>query len=837
MYKDLYIKATSGSPAPPIDDDLDSHFAIVTNSAGMNTLENWIGFISRLNTDGTKDDDFDSRAGLDSQPFAVTVQSDDKVIYVGNFTNVGNRIVRMNTSGSVDTTFNAGNGGLNSTPTFVTTQPSDGKILVGGNFTNYSGSAVNRIVRINTDGTRDTSFNIGTGFNDTGGTFDSISVQTITFQSDDKIIVGGNFTSYSGSSINRIIRLETDGTIDTSFNVGTGFNGGVLTTAIQSDDKIIAGGSFGLYSGSAINRIARLNTDGTLDTTFNIGPTGFNNTISTIAIQSDGKVLVGGNFTLLNSGLINRLARLNTDGTQDTAFRDNWNIFYNSYIVPLFGGISINDIKIQSDGKILIGNNTEKIYRLNTDGTLDTTFFTFFNSGGAITRNGLALTSTDKIYISSTISRYKRDISYGGTNGLITFNKNGGINLKYVFMNINGDNFRGEFNYNTKELFIFTSNNFPTRSPINPLGQNYSYLHKFKDGKLDNYFSKNLWIGFTPNASSNSGISSITFQSDNKILACGSFTGFNGNTRNRFLRLNNDGTEDTSFNNNLGTGFNVAIFTRPAIQSDGKILVGDNFTSFNGNTRNRLVRINSDGTEDTAFYTNLGTGFNVAINAVVLQSDGKILVGGAFTTLNGTTRNRLVRLNTDGTLDSTFSTNLGTAFNAIVRTIVLQSDGKILVGGEFTTLNGITRNRLVRLNTDGTQDTTFNDNLGTGFSISGTTPRADVIVLQSDGKILVSGLYNTFNGNPRTFVRLNTDGTEDATFATNLGTGPAGNPVAIRFQSDGKILIGGPFETINGFICRRIARLEADGTLDLSYKGTAISSFTSFSVNNIIVLN
>jgi uncharacterized delta-60 repeat protein len=836
MYKDLYIKATSGSPSPPIDDDLDSHFAIASNSAGMNTLENYIGFISRLNTDGTKDDDFDSRAGLNSQPFAVTAQSDDKVIYIGNFNNIGQRIVRMNTSGSIDTTFNAGNGGLNSTPTFVTTQPSDGKILVGGNFTNYSGSTANRLVRINTNGTIDTSFVTGTGFNDSGTTLGFISVQTISVQSDDKIIVGGNFTSYSGSSINRIIRLNTSGSIDTSFNIGTGFNGVVYTTAIQSDDKIIAGGDFGLYSGSATTRIARLNTDGTRDTTFNVGA-GANNTVNTIAIQSDGKVVVGGIFTSYSGSAVNRLIRINTDGTQDTAFRDNWNTLWTNYINPLFGAITINDIKIQSDGKILIGNSTEKIFRLNTDGTRDTTFFTFFNSGGAITRNGLALTSTDKIYISSTITLYNRDISYNGANGLITFNKNGGINLKYGFMNVNGDNFGGEFNYNTKELFVFVGNNFPTRSPINPLGQNWSYLHKFKDGKLDNDFLKNLGIGFTPNASSNSGISNITFQSDNKILACGSFTGFNGNTRNRFLRLNNDGTEDTSFNNNLGTGFNVDIFTRPAIQSDGKILVGDNFTSFNGNTRNRLVRLNTDGTEDTAFYTNLGTGFNARLDTIVLQSDGKILVGGSFTTLNGTTRNRLVRLNTDGTLDSTFSTNLGTAFNAVVRIIVLQSDGKILVGGEFTTLNGITRNRLVRLNTDGTQDTTFNDNLGTGFSVTSGTTSITRIVLQSDGKILVSGLYNTFNGNPRTFVRLNTDGTEDATFATNLGTGPAGNPGPIRFQSDGKILIGGPFETINGFICRRIARLEADGTLDLSYKGTAIGSFTSFSVNNIIVLN
>jgi len=829
MYKDLYIKATSGSPSPPIDDDLDSHILITTNQAGITTLNNYIGNISRLNTDGTRDDDFHSRAGVFLQscssppctPNAVTVQSDDKVIYVGNFSNIGQRIVRMNTNGSVDTTFNTGNG-LNATPTFVTIQPSDGKILVGGDFTNYRGSAVSRIVRINTDGTRDTSFNIGTGFNSSGTIINAIAVQTISVQSDDKIIVGGNFTSYNGSSINRIIRLETSGSIDTTFNVGTGFTEPVHTTAIQSDDKVIVGGNFTNYSGSTINRIARLNTDGTLDTTFNAGSgfnNGFNNRVNSVAIQSDGKILVGGVFTSYSGSTVNRLVRLNTDGTRDTTF------------TPALPNTNINDIKIQSDGKILVGNESQIIYRLNTDGTRDTSFFTLFNGFGtnSIVRNGLALTSTGKIYICGNIIFYNRDIGFTAVSTLGTLTKNGEINIKYALMQVQTDSPFSEFNYNTKELFIHVNNNLPLTAPP---GGFSTYLAKFKDGKLDNNFIKNLGSNFTPVASSNSGISTITFQSDNKILACGSFTGFNGNTRNRFLRLNNNGIEDTSFNNNLGTGFNVDIFTRPAIQSDGKILVGDSFTSFNGNTRNRLVRINSDGTEDTAFYTNLGTGFNVAINAVVLQSDGKILVGGAFTTLNGTTRNRLVRLNTDGTLDSTFSTNLGTAFNAIVRTIVLQSDGKILVGGEFTTLNGITRNRLVRLNTDGTQDTTFNDNLGTGFNNS-----IDNVVLQSDGKILVSGNYDTFNGNPRRLVRLNTDGTEDATFATNLGTGPNSNPSTIRFQSDGKILIGGSFNTINGFICRSIARLEADGTLDLSYKGTLTTSFTGFFLRNIIVLN
>jgi len=175
-----------------------------------------------------------------------------------------------------------------------------------------------------------------------------------------------------------------------------------------------------------------------------------------------------------------------------------------------------------------------------------------------------------------------------------------------------------------------------------------------------------------------------------------------------------DGTEDTSFYTNLGTGFNNQVLSTTT-QSDGDILVGGSFTALDGNTKNRLVRLNADGTEDTAFYTNLGTGFGNVVQAVALQSDGDILVGGSFTTLDGNTRNGLVRLNSDGTEDTAFYANLGTGFAGSVIALAVQSDGDIIAGGFFSSFNGNTRNRLVRLNADGTEDTAFYTNLGTGF--------------------------------------------------------------------------------------------------------------------------
>jgi len=138
-----------------------------------------------------------------------------------------------------------------------------------------------------------------------------------------------------------------------------------------------------------------------------------------------------------------------------------------------------------------------------------------------------------------------------------------------------------------------------------------------------------------------------------------------------------------------GTGFSLQVHA-VAVQSDGKIIVGGNFTTLDGATANRIARLNADGTPDTTFTTGTGTGFDRGVYAVAVQSDGKIIVGGEFRNLNGTTATRIARLNADGTPDTTFTSKTGTGFNSEVYAVAVQSDGKIIAGGFFTTLNGVT---------------------------------------------------------------------------------------------------------------------------------------------------
>ena len=335
--------------------------------------------------------------GFNNTIFGSDIQSDGKIIVGGAFTTYTgvsqNRIVRFNTDGSLDSSFVVGTG-FNSTVHSIALQPSDGKILVGGEFTSYNGNSRNYIVRLNTDGSVDSSFVVGTGFND--------RVEVISVQTDGKILVGGEFTTYNGNSQKYIVRLNTDGSVDSSFIIGGGFNFHVKYLSIQTDGKIIVGGRFNSYSGVSQNRIARLNTDGSLDSTFVIG-TGFNFEVESIYVQpSDGKILVGGQFTSYNGNSRNYIVRLNVDGSLDSSF-----------VVGTGFDSVVWSMGVQSDNKIIIGgnfttyngNSQKYIVRLNTNGSLDSSFVvgTGFNNSVY----SLNIQSDSKIITGGNFSQYK----------------------------------------------------------------------------------------------------------------------------------------------------------------------------------------------------------------------------------------------------------------------------------------------------------------------------------------------------------------------------------------------------------------------------------------------
>jgi uncharacterized delta-60 repeat protein len=284
------------------------------------------------------------------------------------------------------------------------------------------------------------------------------------------------------------------------------------------------------------------------------------------------------------------------------------------------------------------------------------------------------------------------------------------------------------------------------------------------------------------------------------VLICGGFIFINGTHVSNSARLNADGSLDSTFNTGVVGGV-----VRIVLQPDGKLLIGGWFADQNGTNLGEIARLNADGSLDRSF--NPGTGAENVVVTLALQSDGKVLIGGDFETVNGTNRNRIARLNTGGSLDGTFNPNLAPDSSVIY--IAAQPDGKVLVGGDFSIVGGINRYLIARLNADGSLDTSFNPGTGLNRSVSS-------VALQPDGKVLINSGFTAVNGtNLNQIVRLNADGGLDSSF--NPVTDAGGFVRSIALQSDGKVLIGGSFSLLNGTIYSKIARLNANGSLDNSF--------------------
>jgi uncharacterized delta-60 repeat protein len=261
-------------------------------------------------------------------------------------------------------------------------------------------------------------------------------------------------------------------------------------------------------------------------------------------------------------------------------------------------------------------------------------------------------------------------------------------------------------------------------------------------------------------------------QPDDKIIIGGRFTSVSGETRNRIARLERDGKLDKTLSQGI-EGIGAEVYAT-AVQPDNKIIVGGKFTGFDGATRNNILRLEADGTLDSSFNPNA----DGDVVSIVVQSDNKILIGGAFSNIGGQPRSRIARLNPDGSLDTNFNPSATGYSNGLVRGIVIQPDNKIIVVGAFTAIGGQVRGGIARINPDGSLDANFAPNCnGAIFSIA----------LQPDGKILVGGNF-TFIGD-QTRVRLarldGVTGTADS-FVANAD----GIVRAIAVQPDGKIIVG-----------------------------------------------
>jgi uncharacterized delta-60 repeat protein len=317
-----------------------------------------------------------------------------------------------------------------------------------------------------------------------------------------------------------------------------------------------------------------------------------------------------------------------------------------------------------------------------------------------------------------------------------------------------------------------------------------------------------LDLSFTPPKITNGLVSAVLVQPDGKVVVGGSFGKLNNVSRFNIGRLNSDGSLDATFDPGSGTdGSQINQLVR---QSDGKLLIVGGFTLVNGvNRLPGLARLNSDGSLDTAFNPGAsldsGTG---QVYWIVLQNDGKVIVVGAFSTINdgGTMyyQSCVARFNGDGTFDPSYNPGSGmtdaTSGYPIAYYAVKQSSGKIVIQGQFDHFNGNAVPQIVRLNTDGSYDATFNPGTGANPPTQSVTSGILGLFAQSDDKIVVFGGLTSFNGTScHGIVRLSVDGAVDSTFSAGnfQDYSSAGLIESVAQQSDGKLLVGGQFSSID----------------------------------------
>lgn len=778
-----------------------------------------------------------------------TVQLDNKIIVVGTFTGYSGiplegtpitgvpvgHIARINTSGYLDMSFNYGGVGADQPIMYIAKQ-SDGKLIVASNSTTYNSITVPQgIFRLNTDGTLDTSFNaVGMVFN--AGFGGSGNVTGIAVSSDDSIIVtSSGYDSYNLSPLSsaypgtnyHLIKLSSNGIQDLTFN-GRSFNDAVLDIKIDSSlpvEHILICGLFTNYTDSissySCGMILKLDSTGLFDTVFNNNSgIGFIHSWGwpyypqpmKMNLQSDGKIIVTGLFSTYNYYNQPGIIRINSNGSFDPTFYVS---IYNSGGYPQ----TLKCPFIQPDGKIIVLGDIfylngvaiiKGCVRLNLDGSLDTDF-------------------------NSPIIGDCNALLESWSNRIIVFGR--------PYVHLYGEKGDGLYWQNTSESVRLNT-----------------------DGTLD----RTDWR--TPGV--NNGMVYAIGGSWYSTIVAGSFQNYNRISTNKIIKINHQSRQDLTFianTKNIGISGSIRAI---AEQVDGKILIGgDIYVEGTGTYDQRfgLSRLNSDGSLDLSFNnsgTDLTVGFQrydiagavyVAGIVYTIALDpitGKSIVGGDFDRYTDTTGthscSKIARLNIDGTFDNTFGAGLSITYTdpylpyCAVNSIAFQSSGMIIVGGGNMIVNS-SKSNLARITNDGVFDSSFN--LGQyGFNTYGA--RINYVRIQSDNKIVVAGDNNMLYYNGvyigRSITRLNSDGTLDTVFKNNIGSGAngPGNPqiYSIELEPDGKIILGGDFESIGGIYKPNIVRLNPNGSIDGdfdfydtiggSYRGGNIRSIKNFSSNH-----
>lgn len=570
---------------------------------------------------------------------------------------------------------------------------------------------------------------------------------TLALQSDGKVLVSGEFALFNGESSRVVARLLPDGTLDDSFDIGTGVDGLVYAMAIQpADGRILIGGQFRTCRGCPRLLIARLNPDGTHDDSFQPSLRGAEGSfVSALVVQPDGRILAGGSFEAADGFSRRGIVRFLPSGRADHSFDPGSGI----------AGGRVHDLALQADGRILVagafaevgGRARSGLARLEGDGQLDSSFYCrVANLGGPA--------------IILTVSWHPvRGIVIGGV-----FDEVGGL----------------------------------PRVGLAKLQQN---------GGVDSTFDPQGGIAGAPGVP----YDAVTLP-DGAVMVTGSFWQVAGVDRSGVARLDSTGAPDPAFEPGDGLApAEDAFGNMLAVQADGRVLVAGQFEEIAGVRRHCLARLLADGKVDPTFLsTNSQFEFGGCVRAIAPLRDGGVLVGGQFERVNGGRRHALARLNAHGGLVESF--DVGLDRGAVIHAVAVRSDGRVLVGGEFERVGDAERANVACLLPDGALDP--------AFAVEGADASVRAFALLPDGRVVVAGEFRQF-GEMRRFgvVRLEPDGTPDAGFEPRFEVGlDRAMVLALALQPDGRMVAGGYFDSVNGQPRNAVARVLPDGALDEGFE-------------------
>jgi len=475
-------------------------------------------------------------------------------------------------------------------------------------------------------------------------------VNSLAVLNNNETIIAGDFVSYNGNTlmpggnpINNIALIDVNGQLDSAFAPNSGANAPINAVATSTNGQYVIGGDFTSFNGQTRNYVARVNTDGSLDMSFNPSADG---TVWATAMQPDGKVLIGGDFTHVNGQTRDYLARLNADGSLDTAFNPGTTLNGPVYALALPPIVVLNLSRIanggpQEDDQVLnLGNlNSGTLTVLYDMFTVPDDMRIFYGDTNVAAGTGVLIYDTG--YISGTNVLVIPFGPTNGTNGLLT------TNLITIVMNQGGSsNLTTAWIYSASVSVPQTPKGILVGGQFNVAGQDYANIARFNptNGLLD--------TSFNPIMGPDQAVRALGWQLNDQIVAGGVFTHVNGRSFNHIARFNPDGSLDST-NFFIGTGANDIVWNLTLQPLDGTIYVGGQFSSFNGTHRLGFTRLYANGTVDTTFmdtaynqfaglkriysdpFPNAAPIDTPAVYVSGVQSDGNVMIGGSFQQVGG----------------------------------------------------------------------------------------------------------------------------------------------------------------------------------------------------------